>query len=416
MKPVFSVRHASDQQTAIAPDPAGSLTRPLRTTMAIACGLGISNVYYNQPLLAQIARTFHASAGQVGILPTLTQMGFALGVFFVAPLGDVLERRRLILTMLALVTVSLVAAALAPNLACLAAFSLAIGVTSVISTLVLPFAIALARPDERGATVGNIVSAMLIGILLSRTLSGAIGQLWGWRVMYTIASGLMIALALALRALLPRSQPPTTLSYGNLLRSMLGFLRTKPVLREATLNGMLLYAALSAFWATLVFLIEGPAYRYGPAVAGMFGLVAAGGALLAPLVGRMADRHSPRFLVGIATCGMLAGFLLLWAFGSYLWGLIAGIIILDVAAQSATISNQASVYSLASEAHSRLYTVYRAAYSLGGSFGAYLGAYGWSVAGWSGVCAVGVGLLVMALLFHVNIQAHARRVVNLDTV
>jgi predicted MFS family arabinose efflux permease len=379
--------------------------------MAFACGLGISNVYYNQPLLAQIQRSMHVSVSQVGILPTLTQMGFALGVFFLAPLGDVLERRRLILTMLGLVTVALLAAALAPNLPFLAVASLAIGVTSVISTLVLPFAVALSRPEERGATVGSIVSAMLIGILLSRTLSGAIGQVWGWRTMYGIAGGLMIALALTLRALLPRSQPPVALSYGRLLHSMLDLLRAEPILREATLNGMLLYAALSAFWATLVFLVEGPAYHYGSAVAGMFGLVAAGGALMAPLAGRLADRHSPRFLVGVATATMLVGFLLLWAFGIQLWGLIAGVIILDVAAQAATISNQASVYSLAAEAHSRLYTVYRAAYSLGGSAGACLGVYGWSHAGWNGVCVVGVALLAIALLAHGILQRHTAHTV-----
>src|SRR5579871_5505478 len=233
MSDLVDMRRAAPATAPKVAEAPGSLTRPLRITMAVACGLGISNAYYNQPLLAQIQRTLHASVSQVGILPTLTQMGFALGVFFLAPLGDVLERRRLILTMLCLVTVSLIAAALAPNLTFLAVASLAIGVTSVISTLVLPFAVALSRPEERGATVGCIVSAMLIGILLSRTLSGAIGQLWGWRAMYGIASGLMVALALTLRALLPRSQPAVKLSYGELLRSMLGFLRTEPVLREA---------------------------------------------------------------------------------------------------------------------------------------------------------------------------------------
>jgi len=393
-------------RTATTSAAAGSLTPPLRLTMAVACGLGISNVYYSQPLLAQIQRSFHASVSQVGILPTLTQLGFALGVFFLAPLGDVLERRRLILTMLILVTVSLIAAALSPNLVFLAVASLAVGVTSVISTLVLPFAVALSRPEERGATVGSIVSAMLIGILLSRTLSGAIGQIWGWRVMYGIACGMMVALALALRALLPQSHPAVRLSYGRLLSSMLHLLRTEPVLREATLNGMMLYAALSAFWATLVFLVEGPSYHYGPAAAGLFGLVAAGGALMAPLIGRLADNHSPRFLVGVMTAGMLAGFLVLWASGLHLLGLIAGVIMVDVAAQAATISNQASVYSLAPEAHSRLYTVYRAAYSLGGSAGAYLGAIGWSLAGWNGVCSVGCSLLVIALVVHFNIHTH----------
>ncbi len=395
----------SNLETLVEETP--TLTPALRTTMAVACGLAIANLYYNQPLLAQIARSLHLTQRQVGILPTLTQAGFAIGVFFIAPLGDVLERRRLILTMLALVTLSLIAAAIAPSLPCLAVASLAIGVTSVISTLVLPFAVALSSPNERGATVGSIASAMLIGILLSRTLSGAIGQVAGWRVMYAIAACLMIALAFTLRALLPRSQPAARLAYGPLLRSMLGFLRTQPVLREATLNGMTCYAALSAFWATLVFLVEGPAYRYGPAAAGLFGVVAAGGALLVPRIGKLADRYSPRLLVGVATASMLAGYVLLWAFGTHLWGLVAGVIVLDMANQAATVSNQASVYSLSSEAHSRLYTVYRASFSLGGSVGAYLGVWGWSVWGWNGVCGVGVTLLTIALVLHFILQARA---------
>lgn len=386
-----------ESETAAEPS---RLTRPLRLMMAVSCGLAISNLYYNQPLLAQIARTLHVAAKEVGILPTLTQAGFAIGVLFLAPLGDILERRRLILQMLVLVTISLACAALAPNLPLLALASLAIGITSVTSTLVLPFAVALARPEERGATVGSISSAMLIGILLSRTLSGAIGQWFGWRTMYGIACLLMIMLALALRALLPRSQPPAALPYGALLRSLFTLARTEPILQEATLNGMLLYGALSAFWATLVFLVESPAYGYGAAVAGLFGLVAAGGALLAPQVGRLADLYSPRTLVGVAASTMLVGFVILWLAGTHLWGLILGVIVLDVAAQAATISNQATVYSLTPEAHSRLYTIYRAAYSLGGSLGAYAGVYGWSVAGWNGVCGVGIGLLVIALLLH----------------
>ncbi len=384
---------------APAPTPP-ALTRTLLLTMAVACGLGIANLYYNQPLLAQIERSLHASVRQVGALPMLTQTGFAVGVFLIAPLGDILERRRLILTMLALVTVSLAAAVFAPNLTCLAIASFAIGITSVISTLVLPFAVALSRPEERGKTVGSIASALLIGVLLSRTLSGFVGQMWGWRVMYGVADGLMIALALVMRTLLPRSQPPATLSYRALIVSMFRLTREQPVLREATLNGLLCYGALSAFWATLVFFVESPVYHYGAAVAGLFGLVAAAGALAAPLIGRLTDRRSPRMIVGWAASLMLLAFLELWCVGGHLWGLIAGVVLLDLAAQCATISNQASVYSLAPEAHSRLYTVYRAAYSLGGALGAFLGVYAWSLFRWNGVCAIGCALMTTALILH----------------
>ncbi|RYG53458.1 MFS transporter, partial [bacterium] len=297
--------------------PPATLTRPLLLTMAAACGLAIANLYYNQPLLPQIARYFHVSERQVGVLPMLTQAGFAVGVFLLAPLGDTLERRRLILVMLALVTVSLVLAALSPNMLCLSVASLAIGITSVISTQVLPFAVQLGRPEERGKTVGSIASAMLIGVLLSRTLSGAVGEAFGWRVMYGVASVLMVGLALVLNALLPPSQPTATLPYRKLIRSMWDLTKEHAVLREATLNGMLLYGALSAFWATLVFLVESPAYHYGETVAGMFGLVGALGALGAPITGRLADKRSPRTLVGFAAVAMLVGFLVLWGFGTH---------------------------------------------------------------------------------------------------
>lgn len=380
------------------------LTRTLLVTMAVACGLGVANLYYNQPLLPQIARSLHVTVRQVGSLPMLAQVGFGIGVFLIAPLGDLLERRRLILTMLALLAVSLAVAAVAPTLAVLAVASLAIGITTVISTLVLPFAVALSNPETRGKTVGTIAGAMLIGVLLSRTLSGVVGQMWGWRVMYGVADVLMIALALFMRALLPLSRPTVAMSYRSLLVSMYHLFRRETVLREATFNGALCYGALSAFWATLVFYVESPVYHYGAAVAGMFGLVAALGALAAPLIGRLTDRLSPRLIVGWAVVMMLAGFLELWCFGGHLWGLIVGVILIDLAAQCATISNQASVYSLAPEAQSRLYTVYRAAYSLGGSVGAFLGVYAWSLFQWHGVCAVGCTLLVLALALHCHAQ------------
>ena len=398
----MAVRQQEDlplQQSAET-DTRPALTRTLLLTMAVACSLCIANLYYNQPLLPQIARSLHATVRQVGALPVLGQVGFGIGVFFIAPLGDLLEKRRLILRMLVLVTISLAFAAFAPNMTVLAVASLAIGITSVISTLVLPFAVALSRPEERGKTVGTIASAMLIGILLSRTLSGFVGQLWGWRVMYGVADGLMIALVLSMRALLPRSHPTAVMSYRNLLVSMFHLFKKEAVLREATFNGALCYAALSAFWATLVFYVESPVYHYGAAVAGMFGLVAALGALAAPMIGRLTDRRSPRVIVGWAVALMLLGFLELWWLGGHLWGLIAGVVLIDLAAQSATISNQASVYSLSPDAQSRLYTVYRAAYSIGGSVGAFLGVYAWSLYRWNGVCAVGCGLLGLAFALH----------------
>ncbi len=390
-------------------DQAPVFTRTLLFTFAVACGLGIANVYYNQPLLGQMGRTLHVSVSQIGSIPMLAQGGFAVGVLFMAPLGDVLERRRLITTMVWLVAFGQALAALAPTLALLQFASFVVGVTSVISTLVLPFAIKLCSPKQRGATVGLLSSAMLISILLSRTLSGVIGQNLGWRSMYGIAAIMMVGLAFVLRSLLPTSQPSASMRYSELISSTFRLAIQNRRLRQSTVNGMLLYGALSAFWATLVFLIEGPSYRYGMAVAGTFGIVGAASAMFAPVVGKLADRFSPRLLVGLGTTAMLVAYLILGFFGLKLWGLLAGIIILDMAAQASTISNQTIVYSLPSEVHSRAYTVYRAAYSLGGAAGAWLGAYGWSVAGWTGVCTVGVTLITTAGLLHLASQLRYAR-------
>ncbi len=380
---------------------ASGLSRSQLVVMAAACGLGIANLYYCQPLLGQIQRSLHSSMAQAGSLAVYTQLGFAVSVFFLAPLGDILERRRLILFMLVLVTIALGCAACARDITVLEIASLAIGFTSVISTLVLPFAVSLADEHQRGETVGAIVGAMLIGILLSRTLSGAVGEMFGWRSVYGTASVLMVFLAISLRLLLPKNQPKASMGYGSLIKTMLGFIKTEPVLRESTLNGMLLYGALSAFWATLVFLVASPAYGYGPAAAGMFGLVAAGGAIIAPRIGKLADRISPHVTVAIATSVMVVAYGVLWLFGTNLVGLVAGVLLLDMAAQSATISNQTMVTGLHQEAQSRLYTVYRAAYSVGGSMGAYLGVVGWSVDRWNGVCAVGTAMVCTALVIHI---------------
>lgn len=391
----------ASSQTADRP---GSLTLPLLITMAIACGLGVANLMYCQPLLGQISRSLHVTEPQVGTIPTLTQIGFAVGVLFIAPLGDVLERRRLIMTMLVLVSISLLVMAWSPSLAILQIAAFSVGITSVISTLVIPFAVHLAYPSQKGQTVGFIASAMLMGLLLSRTVSGTVGELLGWHAMFAIAALFMAGLFFALWALLPKSQPSSSLPYPELLRSMFGIVREHRSLREATYNGYLVYAALTAFWTTLIFLVESPAYGWGSKVAGMFGLVGATSALMAPITGKLADRHSPRMLVGVCTSLMLASYVVLYFFGTNLVGLILGIIGLDIAAQSTTISNQATVYSLPGEIHSRAYTVYRAFYSFGGATGAALGTWAWKLGQWHGVCLAAIGLLVLALSLHAFAQ------------
>ena len=377
------------------------MNRPLVLTMAVACAISVANLYYNQPLLALMARSFGVTETQVGVIPTLSQIGYAVGLGLLAPLGDIRERRRLILVMLCAVSAALASAALSPTLSLLALASLTIGLTTVVPQMLIPFAVHLSPPAARGRTVGIMMGGLLLGILLSRTVAGFVGAGPGWRAMYWIGAGLMLVLAGVLRLLLPESHPPEhALTYGGLLRSVVRLAREQPVLREAALSGALLFAAFSAFWATLVFHLSSPAFRLGSEAAGLFGLVGAVGALAAPVIGRLADRHSPQFLVGLGTGITLASYLAFWAVGGSLWGLILGVVLLDLGVHAAQVSNQTRVYSLLPAATSRLNTVYMVAYFVGGSAGSLLGTLGWSAGRWNGVCLVGVALTGTALLTH----------------
>ena len=357
-------------------------------------------MYYCQPLLGQMQRDFHVTVPQVSIVPVVTQAGCALGMLLFVPMGDIWERKQLILKLLMLATVALGIACVAPGLGWMVAASVLIGLANVVPHLILPFAAQLARPEERGRAVGSVLGGLLIGILLARTVSGYIGDQFGWRAMYGLASGLMIVLALILSRRLPPSIPSAQLTYPQMLRSLLVLIREQPVLREAALIGALTFGAFSAFWNSLVFLLEGAPYHYAHAGegAGLFGLVGVVGAAAAPLMGRVADRRSPRLTLGIALWLTLASYGVFWLFGFQLWGLIVGVIVMDFGVQSAHVSNQTRIYALLPEARSRLNTVYMVSYFLGGVVGTSLGAQGWHRFDWPGVCAVGLGLLTLSLI------------------
>lgn len=368
--------------------------------LTVASGFAVANLYYNQPLLAEIGRSLNVSAQEVGYIPTFSQIGYAVGLLLIVPLGDMLERRRLLVTMFAIVACALVAAAISPNIIWLAIASLAIGITTIVPQLIIPFVAQLAEPRERGKAVGTVISGLLLGILLARTVSGFVGAFFGWRSMYWIASGLMIVSAVALWRLLPKSQPSVAISYRGLMRSLLVLIREQPLLREAALIQAMEFGAFSAFWSTLIFLLETRPYHYGSQVAGLFGLVGAVGATAAPFIGRLADRKSPRLVVGIAIALTMSAFLIFWLFGYQLWGLIVGIILLDLGVQAAQVTNQTQVTSLVQEASSRLNAVFVASFFFGGAFGSLLGTYAWSKWHWNGVCLVGLSMLTVAFVIY----------------
>lgn len=364
--------------------------------MAIASGATVANLYYNQPLLAIMAQGFHVTPDTAGFIPMLTQIGYAVGILLFVPLGDVVERRRLIVTMLWATAVSLALAALSPNIIWLLGASFAIGMTAISAQVMVPLAAQLAEPQSRGKVVGTVMSGLLIGILLARTVSGFVGAALGWREMYWLAAAIMAGLAVIMSKKLPYSRPASNTAYLQLMRSLLSIARSQPVLREASIIGAACFGAFSAFWSTLVFLLAQQPYHYGSEVAGLFGLVGVVGAIAAPIVGKLADRSSPRLTVGWGIALTTLAFLTFWGLGYQLWGLVLGVIVLDLGVQMAQISNQARIYSLPQEIHNRLNAVYITFYFVGGALGSFLGAYGWSHWQWSGVCVFGLLLLVGA--------------------
>ena len=381
---------------------SSGLSRRLVLIMATTCGVSIANIYYNQPLLAQMRTAFGATDRQAGLISLVTQLGVAVGMLLFVPLGDLRERRHLIEQVLLGVAGALALVALAPALPLLLVASLFVGLLSVTPHLILPFAAQLAREEERGRAVGSVLSGLLIGILLARTVSGYVGALFGWRAMYGLAALLMIALRFTLRRVLPRSQPTATLTYPETLRSLITLVRTQPILRQAALTGGLLFGAFSAFWTTLVLLLERAPYAYHPAsqAAGLFGLVGVVGAGAAPLMGRVADRRHPRLALGLSLLATFLAYAVFLAFGLHLWGLVVGVILLDFGVQAAHVANQTRIYALLPEARSRLNTVYMVAYFVGGALGSSLGAWGWSLARWRGVSLVGLGLVALSIGVH----------------
>ena len=384
--------------STLEPAHPAPLSNALVWLMAVTCGLVVANIYYNQPLLAAIGRTFHLSDSSASLVATATQVGYTLGMLGVVPLGDMLERKRLILIMLLGAAGCMALAAAAPSFAVLAGASVLVGMCSAVPQLLVPMAAHLAPEASRGRVVGRVMSGLLVGILLSRTLSGYVGAHFGWRVVFEIGAGMMVLLVALLAWKLPTDQPTFTGSYASLMKSLLTLTREQVPLRRAALVGASLFAAFSVFWTTLTFYLEGPPYHYGSDVAGFFGLIGAVGALAAPLAGRTADRRGPDYTIALGIGLALVSYAVLGIGGHYLAGLVLGVILLDVGVQTTHISNQSLIFSLVPEARSRLNTVYMTAYFIGGAVGSLAGGLAWTHGGWPGVCGLGLGFAGLAWL------------------
>ncbi|CAJ1316573.1 MFS transporter [Paenibacillus sp. PK4536] len=374
------------------------LRQSLLWIMAIASGLAVANLYYNQPLLADMATSFGISRDRAGYISTFTQIGYALGMLLFVPLGDIRERRKLISTLLILVTISLLAAAVSTHIVWMYIASFAIGLTTVVPQILVPFSAQLATPEQRGKVIGTVMSGLLFGILLARTISGLIGGTWGWRWMYGIAAILMFILFLVLRRKLPHVEPLMKSTYRELVVSMGGLIRQYAVLREGALIGALNFASFSVFWTSLSFYLEGEPYHYSSQIAGLFGLVGVVGALGAPVVGRIADRIQPKWIIGCMITITLISFAFFGWWGGSLIGLMIGIVLLDLGVQGAQVSNQARIYALNDSARSRLNTVLMVSTFLGGAIGSSVSSYMWKIGGWSAVSLSGGVFMLLSLL------------------
>jgi predicted MFS family arabinose efflux permease len=380
--------------------------------MAAATGVIVANNYFIQPLEADMARTFGLSVTNIGFVAMLAQVGTSLGMLLFVPLGDSKERRSLITLLLVGAAVALALIAAAGNAIWLALACFMLGAMCSSVHLFVPFAAHLAPPEQRGRVVGSVFSGILLGILLARTFSGSVGAHLGWRAVYGIGAALILLVAVLVQFLLPRSKPEVEMPYLSLLRSTAHLIRAHPELRESAFLGAALFCCFSAFWTTLVFLLETPPYHYGSQAAGLFGLVGAAGAAGAPLVGRSADKHGPRFAIGASLLCVFASYLLLWGTGKTLAGLIVGVLLMDIGVQAGHVANQARIYSLAPEARSRLNMFYMVCYFAGGAAGSLLGAYAWRLRGWSGVCALCLAVMLIALAAFAAARPRAAALTN----
>ncbi|HLI58175.1 MAG TPA: MFS transporter [Solirubrobacteraceae bacterium] len=366
--------------------------------LAVGTGAAAANLYYAQPLLHTLGRAFSVSTGTSGLIVTLSQIGYVLGLAFVLPLGDLLERRRLITATMVLTAAAMVACGLAPSFVVFAAATLVVGVSAVTAQVIVPMSSSLARPHERGRVVGTVMSGLLLGILLARTFSGIVAGALGWRVPFLAAAALMLGLAAVLRRALPRVPPTASLRYGEVLRSVLGLIRAEPVLRERMALGALAFGCFSVLWTSLSFLLSAAPFHDGNTVIGLFGLAGVAGAGAATVVGRAADHGRGAAATTLTALLMFASFGLLWIFRHSTIGLIVAIVVLDLGVQGIHISNQHAIYELSDEARSRLTTAYMVAYFAGGALLSAITAALYSSTGWAGVCAIGGATGLAAVL------------------
>jgi predicted MFS family arabinose efflux permease len=375
------------------------MTRALLVLFAVAGGAAVGSLYYTQPLLAVIAADLQVSEASVGLLVTATQIGYALGILFIVPLGDFRDRRRLVPLMMLLSAVALAASSIAPNFVVLAICLTAVGVTTVSGQVLAPLAGDLSDDATRGKNVGIVVSGLITGILVARVFSGVIADIGGWRVVFVVASAIAVILTVLLYRSIPRLTPKASgLSYAGVLRSVLSLVRRERTLQVSMLLGATGFGLFTMFWTALTFLLSSPPYGYSTSVIGLFGLAGLVGAIAAQSAGRVHDRGWSVGGTGAAWLLILLSWPLL-GFGRHsLLVVLAAIVLLDVGIQSQHILNQSRIFQLSPDARSRVNTAYITGNFVGGTVGSLAATLLWSFGGWSAISGAGAALSAVALV------------------
>ncbi|MCC9043991.1 MFS transporter [Myroides sp. M-43] len=351
--------------------------------MAFTAGTIVANVYYSQPILKNIAETLGEAETAVGKVSMLAQIGYGVGMFFLLPLGDKINRKRLIITISIIQTLILLIIANTNSLTPLLILSFLTGVCSTPAQIILPMA-ALLNKENRGKSVGIVFSGILCGILGSRLISGSLTDLWGWQSVYAF-SAIMIVISIVLMwFFLPNAPIKFKGSYISLLKSTLCLVKEHKTLRQAALLGSFTFGIFCSFWTTLTFHLSGKPFNYTPSAIGMFAIVAIGGALVAPYFGKLADKGKIFENLFLTISLIIISLIAMLIFPHSIWVLIIAIFLLDIGVQATQITNFTRIYALNEEAHSRLNTVYMTAYFIGAGIGTFFGLISWNIGGWEG--------------------------------
>ena len=386
-----------------APASHGRMTAGLTFVMAAACGLIVANLYYAQPLAGPIAAAIGLPPHLTGLIVTLTQIGYGLGLLFIVPLGDLLENRRLILIMIAATAISLVAAGLSSTALPFLLASLAIGLTSSAVQMIVPFAASLTPEEHRGKVVGNVVSGLMIGIMMARPVASFVTGLSNWHVIFLASAAVMVALGFILAVRLPKRMPRTQLSYAGLLASLVTLYATQPILRRRAFYQFCQFAAFSLFWTVTPLVLAGPAFNLSQNGIALFALVGVAGAIASPIAGRLADRNLGKPATGLGILSVGVAFLITHLFDEGSTAALAlltiAAVLLDFGVAMTLVISQRAIYTLGADLRSRLNGLFMATFFVGGALGSAIGAWAFAEGGWMLASTIGVALSAVGFAY-----------------